>query len=393
MSKPKIYDTSIFSCSPIDLCGQRFQNNGRTYRMMQPCNIQTDALTFTFSNAYGLTPLQIASATIAKCNSTGELVFSTITPITVNGSTSITLEPGALFKSDKISFSLQPGDFFAVSVYYPTDEPVNTGNWIAKDAQRSKYGNFAFDTTLPAHNLVSLLNHTITNTNLTVAITNLTEITAHSTKPSRVVACFGDSITEQGNWTIPFEKRLHLKYPGQISLCNAGISGNRLLKPGYNKKGLEYGIAGVDRFARDVLSLSGVHYIIMGLGSNDLGHPGNANGVPLTDLPTLEEYANALTSIAKQAHAKKIKLYVSTIAPRAINKVYVKERDELRKQMNDWIRSAPCFDAVFDYDAVLRRPDGSPGISDGNVLPDGLHPSPAGGLLLASSIDLSLFAN
>jgi hypothetical protein len=48
---------------------------------------------------------------------------------------------------------------------------------------------------------------------------------------------------------------------------------------------------------------------------------------------------------------------------------------------------------VLDFDKVLRRTDGKPGMQEGYVLPDGLHPSPLGGMVLAKSIDISLFGS
>lgn len=381
---------SIFTCAHIDLHGQRLQNNGRTVRMVQRMNVACSALTFKFANYYGEKTLPVSAVTVAKCDADGRLFFESVTPVTVNHVASFALPIGELIESDMISFSLEPGDYFAVSIYYASNEPVHSGNWIASSAQRSKAGNYTVDDSFPSHNLVSRINRTITMTDLTVAITSLTEIVAYCEQPANVLACFGDSITEQGNWTVPLEKRLHLAYPGQISLCNVGISGNRLLKSSPPKKGLEYGISGIDRFARDVLSISGLTHTIIEIGSNDLGHPGT-HGAPLSDLPTALEYSEALTLLAKQLHRKKSKVFAATICPRAVNSNFTEERDAIRKQMNDWIRNATCFDAVLDFDEILRRPDGAPGILEGHVLPDGLHPSPSGGLLMAKAIDISLF--
>jgi lysophospholipase L1-like esterase len=59
---------------------------------------------------------------------------------------------------------------------------------------------------------------------------------------------------------------LQRRLPAGAVVLNAGISGNRVLRPGF-------GPAMADRFARDVLGTpEATHMIIMG-GLNDLGGP------------------------------------------------------------------------------------------------------------------------
>ena len=63
-----------------------------------------------------------------------------------------------------------------------------------------------------------------------------------------------------------------------------------------------------------------------------------------------------------------------------------------RKAVNDWIRAPGHFDAVLDFDAVVRDPQ-----QPGRMLPafdcgDHLHPNPAGYRAIANSVPLSLFA-
>ena len=63
-----------------------------------------------------------------------------------------------------------------------------------------------------------------------------------------------------------------------------------------------------------------------------------------------------------------------------------------RQTVNEWIRAAGHFDAVIDFDAVVRdshQPD--------RLLPaydcgDHLHPSPGGYRAMGEAISLSLFA-
>jgi len=59
--------------------------------------------------------------------------------------------------------------------------------------------------------------------------------------------------------------------------------------------------------------------------------------------------------------------------------------------VNHWIRESGAFDAVIDFDAVLRDP-----AQPSRLLPladtgDHLHPNEAGYRMMADAIDLGLF--
>lgn len=58
--------------------------------------------------------------------------------------------------------------------------------------------------------------------------------------------------------------------------------------------------------------------------------------------------------------------------------------------MNQWIRTSGAFDAVVDFDAVLRdpaHPNDMQAVYDSG---DHLHPNDAGYAAMANAIDLSL---
>ena len=65
----------------------------------------------------------------------------------------------------------------------------------------------------------------------------------------RVVAAFGDSIMQQGAWVTPFTLRLYERFPGEVSVCNLGIGGNRLLHALAEIAGL-VAVAQFDRLVR-----------------------------------------------------------------------------------------------------------------------------------------------
>ena len=67
------------------------------------------------------------------------------------------------------------------------------------------------------------------------------------------------------------------------------------------------------------------------------------------------------------------------------------EGEAIRTAVNDWIRSGDAFDAVIDFDAVVRDPDIPRVILAAYDGGDHLHFNDAGFKAMAESIDLALF--
>ncbi len=382
---------TIYTVAHTDVRALPFNNAGRTLRVVIPCNMRASAVRVVFSGWYEESILPVGAASLCACDTGGTLLpDAEPVALTVGGRGAFELMPGRETESDTAAYTLTPGQPVALDIYYPAAQKVTSGNWVGVPALRSRPGNYCGAPRLPGPRLVNRLVRTLTAADLTIAVTSVARVVALCPEPGRVVACFGDSIMQQGNWTTPFEKRLHRRFAGKASLCNLGIGGNRLLRASPPNVGGQYGPAGIVRFEREVLSLPGITHAIVGLGSNDLGHPGT-HGAPPDDLPTPAAYAAAMEGLAGRLRQSGIKALAAVIAPRVLQKPYTMPREVLRRRLNDWLMAAPCFDGVLDFDAVLRRDDGLPGMKEGCALPDGLHPSPYGGLLMAKSIDLLQF--
>ena len=175
-----------------DFGGQPFPTQGRTLRLVIEANGEASALTLRFGNQYGERPLPIGAASIALCDESGTLRADTLVPVTAGGVLAFTLPAGGEMMSDTILFPLQPGEYFALSIYYPTDEKTVSGNLVVTRGARSRPGNYSADSTLPGPSLVRRLARTITLADMTVVNTSICEIIAHCPSPGRVVACFGD---------------------------------------------------------------------------------------------------------------------------------------------------------------------------------------------------------
>jgi hypothetical protein len=84
-------------------------------------------------------------------------------------------------------------------------------------------------------------------------------------------------------------------------------------------------------------------------------------------------------------------IYGATIAPYHGAGYFSSEGEAVRQKINEWIRESGEFDAVLDFDAVLRDPSRPAAIADGLHSGDFLHGSDSGYRRIGDSIDLGLF--
>ena len=70
---------------------------------------------------------------------------------------------------------------------------------------------------------------------------------------------------------------------------------------------------------------------------------------------------------------------------------YTPERDRVRQAVNEWIRRGGAFDAVIDFDEVLRDPSQPTRLLPAYASDDHLHVNDAGNVAQGNPILLSLF--
>jgi lysophospholipase L1-like esterase len=217
----------------------------------------------------------------------------------------------------------------------------------------------------------------------------VTGIDVQADASNKAIVVLGDSITDgrgsttDGNdrWADSCARRLNANAStAGLAVVNMGIGGNGIFG------GL--GPAAVKRFDRDVLSQSGVRWLIVFEGVNDIG---GARGTGSTTLVT--NLISAYTTFANKAHARNIRAYGATITPFGGNGYYSVAHEAARQSVNAWIRTNTVYDAMIDFDAVVRDP-----AKPTNLLPtydtgDHLHLNPTGYKAMADAIDLNLFTD
>ncbi|GAA0422673.1 SGNH/GDSL hydrolase family protein [Massilia aurea] len=334
-----------------------------------------ERIKLVFSNRYGKAPLAIGAASVMM----REVTFAGARQVTFAGARQVTIAPGATVTSDPIALSVAPLSQLEVTTYLPKRTAITGFHWGASQSISIAAGN--------ASRAAEFSKATRVEGRLF-----LSAVLVDALPDSRTVVALGDSITD-GNGSTPDADRRWPDFlarrlaPHGIAVANAGISGARLLSDGMGERALA-------RFEQDVLRQPGVSDVIVLLGINDIGWPGSPFA-PAETMVTLNELTAGFRQLAATAHARNIRITVGTLPPfeGALEGTpfaghYNPQKEALRLRLNDWIRGAGIFDAVVDFDVVLRDPARPQRLRAELDSGDHLHPGDAGYRKMADAIDI-----
>lgn len=340
-----------------------------------------ERMRLVFSNAYGTEPLILGPVTVAR-EPQGDAPAAP-KPVTFGGNITASIPPGASLISDAVNMRVPSLARIVVNTYLPASTPVRTFHWdgrqtswiVAGDQTKAR----AFDKTTP---------HAITTT----ARLLLSGIQVDGTATASTIAIIGDSITDGATASLDTDHRwpdyLAARLtPHGVAVINTGISGGRLLSDGM-------GVNVLARLDRDVLAQPGIKSIIVLIGINDIAWPGTA--FARTDRrPTLTTLTSTYRQLVEQAHARGLRVMGATLTPfegalpdTPLSDYYQADKDALRQQVNAWIRESGTFDAVVDFDAVLRDPGHPKRLAVSYDSGDHLHPGDEGNRVMADAVIL-----
>lgn len=162
--------------------------------------------------------------------------------------------------------------------------------------------------------------------------------------------------------------------------ANAGISGNRLLRPGFVP---QFGPSAISRIVRDGANVPGATNAIVLIGINDLGQP---------PAPTVAQMKQGYTTLINALHTKNIRVLLGTIMPsgNAIldGPLTAPGLEQMRQQINAWIRTQHVSDGIVDFDKALRSPTNPRVLNPAYSSGDNLHPNPRGYRAMADAVPL-----
>jgi len=323
------------------------------------------------SNAYGRTPVQFGAVTVARAAGpdTPTAVPGTMRTLTFGGSPSITAPPGADVVSDGVTLTVPADSDLLVSVFTPAPGgPVTHHQLAMQNSYFTRDGDHTADQSAAAFR------------ERTTAWHYLSGVDVRSSTLRGAVVALGDSITDGANSTWG----ANLRWPDQLAdrvntrlgVLNAGISGNRLLLDGDSA-----GPNALARLNRDVLTQSGVRTVIVFEGINDIQQ------TPHETDPA--KIIAALRQIAARSHDRGLRVIGATITPFKGWHSYTDELEAVRQAVNAFIRAGTDFDAVVDFDAVIRDPADPQRIRPDYDQGDHLHPGDKGFEAMAKEVRLS----
>ena len=357
-----------------------------TVRQIFHLSVGGPMLRVHLSNAFGTEPLHVKAIHVARPLSPAS---SGIDPasdraLTFADEPEAEIPPGAELVSDPLPYPVAPLSDLAVTLYFPNPPARETGHPGSRATTYFVHGNVVSAANIlePKH-----VDHWY----------QVSEIDVQASPGAASVVALGDSITDghgattNGNdrWTDVLASRLQASPATRnVGVSNQGIGGNHLLIDGLGPNVLA-------RFDRDVLAPTGVRWVIVFEGVNDLGGLAREHEVsPPEHAAMVQRVIAAYEQIIDRAHGHGLRVYGATITPYVGSSYYhpgpLSEAD--RQAVNKWIREPGHFDALIDFDSVVRDPQHPDQLLPAYDCGDHLHPSPAGYKAMAESIPLSFFA-
>jgi lysophospholipase L1-like esterase len=351
----------------------------QTVRMVARVTVAGRAVRVALSNSFGYSPVRVDAAQLARLADGSSIRPGSSRVLTFGGSASVMLAPGAQIYSDPIAFDIPAQADVVVSLYLGPDSGSTTAHPIGLRSAWLAAGNqVAAEKLQDARQFRSYLW--------------LAGIDVMADPKAATIIAFGDSITDGFSTTpdadMPWPSILARRLAAQRNLppravINMGISGNRVLREGAGSSALA-------RFDRDVLSRPGARWVLLLEAINDIGFSAIA-GLPASEKTSAEEIIAGYRLLIGRARLHGLSIIGCTLTPFEGVNTFTEAGEGMRQAVNKWIREAGEFDAVVDFDAVMRDPAAPRRMRAQFDSGDHIHPNDAGNQAMADAIDLQLF--
>ncbi|MFR9787467.1 SGNH/GDSL hydrolase family protein [Streptomyces sp. MB22_4] len=383
-SMPQLTEPGNMPPAPFTQPGRVFADS--TVRQTVHVSVGGTHLRLRFSNAFGGAALPITGASVALPAGgragVGAVQAGTTRKVTFDGRTSTVVPVGAEAVSDPLDFDLRPGSNLTVTLYLADGQASDdiTSHPGSRTTSYMAGGNHLDDADLGG---AATTQHWYF----------LSGVEVWSRRGTAAAVVVGDSLTDgrgsttdaNDRWPDQLLARLRSRpETSGVAVLNQAAGGNRVLNDGLGPNALA-------RFDRDVLAQSGVKWLILFEGVNDIG---TAEATEAAQKKVAADLIAAYDQIIVRAHAQGIPVYGATLTPFGGNTGYDDpdgHREAARQTVNRWIRTSGRFDAVLDFDRAVRDPEQPRRIQPSSDVGDHLHLNPAGYQVLADTVPDRLF--
>ena len=357
----------------------------QTVRQVTRISVGGDQLRVVISNEFGTRPVTIGSASVALSAGGGAIDPASVKALTFGGKPSGVIPPGAPLISDPVDFAAKPLSSIAVSFYLPKRTGIASVHWDGTQTGYVASGDKTMDADLKAD-----------STNKSRLL--LSRILTTAKPDSTAIVFFGDSITDgacsttdsNNRWPDHIAERLQAEGHADVAVVNEAYSGDRVLTNGMGTNALS-------RFDISVVSHPRVSTVVMMMGINDIGWPGQGAITPSDPEPTADDVIAGYKQIIDRAHAHGLRFvgvtltpFVDTFKGTPLSGYYTADKEKIREAVNDWIRANKTADGLIDFDKLVEDPKNPNHINPAYDCGDHLHPNDAGYQAMAKAVDLNV---
>ncbi|KAF5648670.1 lysophospholipase L1 [Fusarium sp. NRRL 52700] len=367
-----------------------FQNT--TIRQSLRVTAGGDYIRIRLSNLFGLDTLHISRTVIAVPRSHDSLgpggslfiMKDTAQQVLFDGEQPTSVPGGSHVVSDSLKFSTKAGQVLSITIFLQnghhsqqiTSHPGSrTDSWLCHGDQ----------------SMVSELSGPDLQSSTHWYFLSGVETCVNPTHRGTLVL-LGDSITDgrcstdnaNNRWPdLLFDRMQQHPFAKNIAIINQAVGGGRVLQDGK-------GPSLLSRLDRDTIAQPGRRYILVFHGVNDLGMA-DSDAVSLQKVTG--DLKKAYRQIVSRCHAHHLHVLGATIGPMGGNEPYgtCELRETARQDVNDWIRRSDVFDAVVDFDHILRSTKDGSRLKEEYDSGDHLHPNVAAFKAMAAAFPLDIF--
>ena len=350
-------------------------NENQTVRMVVHTSIGGKRFRVELSNAFGKGVVSLGEAHVALRTSGSSIDVGSDRRLTFSGSKAVDLRPGVVLVSDPVDLQFNSMSDLAISLFVVKAEGAPTNHTIGLHTAYISEGN-------------ATASASLADAATTTTYPWLRSVDVSASIGDFAIVSLGDSITDgfgtsndkNQAWPTLLAARFAARKTGpRVAVLNEGISGNEVLHDGA-------GVSALARMDRDVLSQPGVRWIVLFEGINDINIHGQITGPGAL---TADDLIRGYQQVIARAHMHKVQVIGATLTPEQGVWLAGPVGEATRQTVNRWIRSSGSFDAVVDFDIVVRdrtnpqklREDFDPG--------DHIHPNDVGNAAMANAFDLT----
>jgi lysophospholipase L1-like esterase len=376
----------VWSASPSDAHGDWSRSlAGQTARTVLTPLGAGEKLRVHLTNVLSAEPVTIDAASVAKSASGASVNAKSLRRLRFDGDPSVTIPAKGQVVSDPVRLKVKAFKRLAVSTYVdPSSDGLVTEHWLGRQTSYLAAGNQVRASGSDAYGETSLSRFIVAG------------VDVRAPRTLGAVATLGDSLTDgfQGDVASGMQSQIGIdedvRYPDflarrlttkhgeqRLTVLNAGISGNRVLRDGLLPR---MGPSGLSRLDRDVIGLAGVRTVIVLEGLNDIGLPPNASAA---------EVIGGLQQLVERLKAARLRVLLGTLNPVGGFIYGDSTTNEIRTEVNDWIRSQKVSDGIVDFDAAVRDPADPSRLLPAFDSGDHGHPSTAGYEAMAAAVPVN----